>query len=135
MFVLQKLVRLVAVLLVVTFLAYAVLSAGNSDDIAVVTSAGVGASTEQAEKVKEDLGLNDGLVVGYGKWLRSAVRGDLGVSFATRQDVSQLLRDRLPISVRLMIYAQVLALLLAVPLGVLAAYRAGSRVDGLAMLF
>ena len=130
MFVLKKLARLVGVLLVVTFLAYGVLSAGDSDDIAVATSAGVGASTEQAERIKEDLGLNDGLVVGYGKWLSSALQGDLGVSFATRQDVSRLLKDRLPVSVRLMIYAQVLALLLAVPLGVLAAYRAGTKTDG-----
>lgn len=130
MFVLEKLARLIGVLLVVTFLAYGVLSAGNSDDIAVATSAGVGASTEQAEKIKDDLGLNDGLVVGYGKWLGSALSGDLGVSFATRQDVSTLLRDRLPVSLRLMVYAQLFALLLAVPLGILAAHRAGTRVDG-----
>jgi peptide/nickel transport system permease protein len=130
-FVLKKLARLVGVLLIVTFLAYAVLSAGNSDDIAVATSAGVGASSQQAAKVKHDLGLDDNVVVGYGKWLSRAVHGDLGRSFATRQPVSRLLKDRLPISLRLMVYAQLLALLLAVPLGVLAAYKAGSRLDGL----
>jgi peptide/nickel transport system permease protein len=128
-FVLTKLARLVGVLLVVTFLAYVVLSTGNSDDIAVATSAGVGASSQQAAKVKHDLGLDDNVVVGYGKWLGRAAHGDLGRSFATRQPVSKLLRQKLPISLRLMIYAQLLALLLALPLGVLAAHRAGSKLD------
>ncbi|MCU1376574.1 MAG: transporter permease, partial [Actinomycetia bacterium] len=129
-FVLAKLARLVGVLLIVTFLAYAVLSAGNSDDIAVATSAGVGASSQQAAKVKHDLGLDDNVVVGYGKWLGRALHGDLGRSFATRQPVSRLLKQKLPVSLRLMIYAQLLALLLALPLGVLAAYKAGSKLDG-----
>jgi peptide/nickel transport system permease protein len=129
-FVLGKLARLVGVLLIVTFLAYAVLSAGNSDDIAVATSAGVGASSEQAAKIKHDLGLDDNVVVGYGKWLGRAVHGDLGSSFASHQRVSKLLKDRLPVSLRLMIYAQLVALLLALPLGVLAAHKAGSKLDG-----
>jgi peptide/nickel transport system permease protein len=131
MIVLAKLVRLVAVLLIVTFLAYAVLSMGNSDDIAVATSAGVGASSQQAAQVKHDLGLDDNVVVGYGKWLGRALHGDLGRSFATHRSVTELLKQRLPISLRLMVYAQVLALLLAIPLGVLAAYKAGSKLDGL----
>lgn len=129
-FVLSKLARLVGVLLIVTFLTYAVLSAGNSDDIAVATSAGVGASSAQAAQVKHDLGLDDNVVVGYGKWLGRAVRGDFGSSFATRQPVSKLIKAKLPISLRLMIYAQLLALLLALPLGTLAAYKAGSKLDG-----
>lgn len=130
-FVLGKLARLVGVLLIVTFLAYAVLSAGNSDDIAVATSAGVGASSQQAAKIKHDLGLDDNVVVGYGKWLGRALHGDLGRSFASHQPVSKLLKDRLPISLRLMIYAQLVSLLLALPLGVLAAYRADSKLDGI----
>lgn len=128
--VLDKAARLIGVLLIVTFLAYAVLSAGNSDDIAVTTSAGVGASSAQAAKVKHDLGLDDNVVVGYGKWLNRALHGDLGRSFATRQPVSTVLKQRIPISLRLMIYAQLLALLLALPLGVLAAHKAGSKLDG-----
>jgi len=129
--VLGKLARLVGVLLIVTFLAYAVLSAGNSDDIAVATSAGIGASSQQAAQIKHDLGLDDNVVVGYGKWLGRALHGDLGRSFASHQPVSKLLKDRLPISLRLMIYAQLVALLLALPLGVLAAHKAGSRLDGI----
>ena len=128
-FVLRKVARLVAVLLVVTFLAYALLSAGNSDDIAVATSAGIGASSAQAAQVKQDLGLNDGVVVGYGKWLGRAVHGDLGQSFATHQTVTGLLRHRVPVSLQLMLWAQLLALLLAVPLGILSAFRSGSRTD------
>jgi peptide/nickel transport system permease protein len=71
------------------------------------------------------------VVVGYGKWLGRALHGDLGRSFASHQPVSKLLKDRLPISLRLMIYAQLVSLLLALPLGVLAAYRADSKLDGI----
>src|SRR4030095_2566654 len=65
----------------------------------------------------------------YMLWLSDAVRGDLGRSAIQGQDVSEVIANAAPVSLQLMLYAQLLALLLAVPTGVYAAYKANRRGD------
>ena len=89
------------------------------------------ASQEQKDQLREDLGLNDPVPVQYIHWLGKFVRGDLGnyYSVTGSRPVMDRVKDALPVSLQLMIYAQVLALVIAIPLGVITAYRAGSRLD------
>ncbi|HKE74024.1 MAG TPA: ABC transporter permease [Acidimicrobiales bacterium] len=89
------------------------------------------ASQEQKDQLREDLGLNDPVPVQYVHWLGKFVRGDLGnyYSVTGSRPVMDRVKDALPVSLQLMIYAQVLALVIAIPLGVMTAYRAGSRFD------
>jgi peptide/nickel transport system permease protein len=89
------------------------------------------ASQEQKDQLREDLGLNDPVPVQYVHWLGKFVRGDLGnyYSVTGSRPVMDRVKDALPVSLQLMIYAQVLALVIAIPLGVITAYRAGSRLD------
>ena len=88
-------------------------------------------SDEQREALREDLGLKDPIYVQYGRWMGDFVQGDFG-SFYRQGNVTPVL-DRVkataPVSLQLMLYAQVLALALAIPLGILTAKRAGSVVD------
>ena len=82
------------------------------------------------ELVNRELRLDENVIVRYGKWLGDAVTGDLGESVRTLGlKVSDTIRQRLPITLELTLVAQALALILAIPLGVYAAYRAGRRVD------
>ena len=90
------------------------------------------------DQVRADLDLDEPLPVQYGNWLSDFVTGDengehFGEYFRVsgRDPVSTRLAEALPISLQLMVYAQVLALIVAIPLGVLTAYRAGSRFDKL----
>ena len=90
------------------------------------------------DQVRADLDLDEPLPVQYGNWLSDFVTGDengehFGEYFRVsgRDPVSTRLAEALPISLQLMVYAQVLALVVAIPLGVLTAYRAGSRFDKL----
>jgi peptide/nickel transport system permease protein len=83
----------------------------------------------QARRVEHDLGLDRPLLTQYVEYIGDAFTGDLGRNYATNRPVTDQIRQALPVSLQLMFYAQVLALLFAIPLGVFAAYRAGSRSD------
>ena len=92
------------------------------------------ASPEQKDALREDLGLDDPVYVQYGRWIGDFVTGDLGgyYSVTGERPVMDRVRDSLPVSLQLMVYAQVLALVIAIPAGVFTAYRAGSRSDKVA---
>jgi peptide/nickel transport system permease protein len=128
-FFVRRLLQLIPVLLIVSFLTFLLLNLlpGGTKQIAVQVCPGC--TNEEIAQVEHDLELDKPLVTRYVNWLSDAVRGDLGKSYINDVDVTQLLRERLPISLQLMLYAQVLALLIAIPLGVLAAYRADTRLD------
>ncbi len=81
-------------------------------------------STEQIERVRHELGLDRPVVVQYVNWLGDAVQGDLGVSYSTRGSVAAELRRRVPFTLQLAVPAALLALLIAIPSGVISAlYR------------
>lgn len=90
---------------------------------------GIRATPEGIASLREQLRLNDPLVVRYSDWLLAALRGDLGVSYLNGRVVATSLLERLPLSVGLMLYAQILALLISIPAGVLAGYRQGRWLD------
>lgn len=87
------------------------------------------ATAEDLARVEAELGLDKPTYQRYLLWLADAVRGDLGRSYITSESIGGAIADRLPVSIELMILAQLLALLIAVPLGVLAGYREGSVID------
>jgi peptide/nickel transport system permease protein len=87
------------------------------------------ADKELREQVRADLNLDDPIPLRYVQWLGNAATGDLGRSYNTRESVSSILKDRIPVSALLMVYAQVLALLIAVPVGIFAASKADTTVD------
>ncbi|MGI8748851.1 MAG: ABC transporter permease [Deinococcus sp.] len=90
---------------------------------------GVGASPEAVARLREGLGLNLPPLSRYLGWLGGALRGDLGESIRYSQPVSELLRGRLPFTLALTLGSLLLSTALALALGVLAARRAGSRLD------
>ncbi|TDC48596.1 ABC transporter permease [Jiangella ureilytica] len=78
---------------------------------------------------REELGLNDPVLVQYGRWFLDAITGNLGDSFVNRQPVSGLLLERLGPTVLLMSTALAISLLIAIPLGTVAAVRRNTSVD------
>ena len=81
------------------------------------------------EQVTHDLGLDKSLSTQYVNYLGDLATGNLGKQYGSNIPVSTTLQQALPESLQLMLYAQVLALAVAIPLGVITAYRAGSKVD------
>ena len=92
-----------------------------------------GATAQQIATFRAEWGFDDPLAVQYWRFLRRAVHGDFGVSLRHGQSSLPLIVARLPATFQLTVTAMVLAIVLAVPLGVLAATRRGSAVDLLAM--
>jgi ABC-type dipeptide/oligopeptide/nickel transport system permease component len=90
---------------------------------------GSDATPSAIARVRSELRLDDPLVVRYMRWLGQALQGDLGRSFITGEPVMAALARSLPVSIELM--ALSLLLSLAVPAGLLAAYRAGQSIDKL----
>ena len=93
--------------------------------------AGPSATQEAIEQIRVQLGLDKSLVQQFGLYLRDLARGDLGNSLSTGQPVMKEIATRLPASLELTLCGLLLAVLVAVPLGVLAATRPGSWVDHL----
>ena len=129
-FVAVRLVQLVVVLLAATFFTYSLTFVSNTPDEVVNTLLQIEAGApERRVQIEEDLNLGDPLLVRYGKWLGNAVQGDLGRSYSTQEPVIDRIQTRLPRTIALVVYAQILALLLAIPAGILAAWRADSWLD------
>src|SRR5688572_2729618 len=90
---------------------------------------------EVRENLRKQFGLDDPVMVRYASWLKSMVKGDWGFSFAPRVDVDKLILGRLPVTLFIIGSSQILALLIAIPIGVYAATRPYSIFDQLANTF
>src|SRR5712691_8981829 len=91
--------------------------------------AGPAATKEAIEQIRVTLGLDKPLIVQFGRYVNDLARGDLGTSLTTGQPVATDIRTRLPASAELTLLGLIVSMLVAVPLGILAATRPGSIVD------
>jgi peptide/nickel transport system permease protein len=126
--ILRRLAHLLVVLFFVTLFVALLTAMLPGDPVDAIAGFG---SEEQKDALREDLGLDDPVYVQYGRWIGNFVTGDLGgyYSITGERPVMDRVRDSLPVSLQLMVYAQVLALVIAIPAGVLTAYKAGTRAD------
>lgn len=128
-YVLRRLTALVPTLVLVTaFTFYLQNSRGDARDLAF-NILGPGGTEAGVDDIVEEFHLDESMHTRYLLWLSDAVRGDLGRSAIQGQDVGDVIANAVPVSLLLMVYAQLLALALAVPAGVYAAYKANRRGD------
>jgi peptide/nickel transport system permease protein len=126
--ILRRLAHLVVVLFFVTLFVALLTAMLPGDPVDAIAGFG---SPEQKDALREELGLDDPVWQQYGRWIGDFVTGDLGgyYSITGERPVMDRVRDSLPVSLQLMVYAQVLALVIAIPAGVITAYKAGTRAD------
>ena len=125
----KKILRLLLVVLAVTALTFLMVNI-LPGDVAVMIG-GQSATQEDIQTIRKDLGLDRNLLSRYILWLGHLIQGDLGKSYLTHESVLQVILNRLPVTVELLIISQLLTLLLALPAGILSAYRSGSFLDRL----
>jgi peptide/nickel transport system permease protein len=123
-----KVVRLVVVVIVVTLFTFWLTKLAPGDPVSKIKPF---AQPAERAQITEELGLNDSFFSQYTTWLGNFVTGDFGKLYDSGLPVREVVNERLPVSLELMVYAQLLSLLIAIPLGVFTAYRAGSRFDGI----
>ncbi len=119
---LQRLAQFLIVFFIVTFLVMVAIRAGR-ENVAAEMLGGIGATPERVEAVTEQYKLDASYPVQYAYWLKNLVTLDLGRSELFSAEVSELIKQRAPMTLLLGLYSITLALVLAVPLGVLSAYR------------
>lgn len=136
-YVAARFVQLIPVLLIVTMVVFFVMMIVPGDPVMVMLGAVDGAqiSREVYEAMRARLGLDQPLIVQYLNWLWNMLHGDLGVSITHRTAVLEVIFQRLQPTMYLMIGGVLLAVILAVPAGVLAAIHSNTRWDHLATGF
>ena len=123
-----RLARLLAVVLIVSFLTFSLTKLLPGDPVNVIL--GPQASNQEVRAaVEKDLGLDKPFVSQYVSYVTGAVQGDLGRSYTSKFETTTLLRQKLPATLELMLLAQLVSLLISIPLAMYSAYRANSRAD------
>jgi peptide/nickel transport system permease protein len=125
----HRLLHLVVVLFVVTFVTFTLMNLLPGDVAFAIL--GNGATPEGVARVRVELGLNDPLWLRYVRWLTQIARGDFGRSYISGEPVAEALVRSLPVSIELMVLALVLSISLAIPTGLIAAYKARRPIDQL----
>lgn len=126
-FVLKKIGTLIITLVIISFLSFLAFSLIPGD--VAVSSLGMDADEAAIEALREELGLNRPVVVQYGDWLLSAVRGDFGESTQYHLPVSQLVSQRLPATITLALYSMVIIVVVSFPLGMLGTRKPNGPLD------
>ncbi len=126
-YVFMRLLHIIPVLLGATFVVFALLSLSPGDPAQLIL--GLGARPEELEMMREQLGLNDPLLVRYLKYMAGVLQGDFGTSYTTRQPVWDMIALRLPNTLLLAFGSIALIFIVAIPLGVLLAVKQNSFFD------
>jgi peptide/nickel transport system permease protein len=128
-FLLRRIVAVLPVLFVVSLVVFLILRLAPGDPAAVI--AGNSATNEDIAKIQVQLGLDRSIPVQYGIWMGNVFRGDLGFSYYLNKPVTELIAQRVEPTLSLALGTVILALLIAVPLGTVAAWRMGGWLDRL----
>lgn len=128
-YVLNRLVQFITVLFGVSLAVFALVHLVPGDPIRVAL--GTRYTPESYEKLLAASGLDRPLVEQYFDYISNLFQGDFGISFRSGEPVAQLIFDRLPATASLAAFGIIFALVIAIPLGVIAALRAGKASDGL----
>ena len=130
-FIAKRLVAMVPVLLGVTLVIYLILNMAPGDPAKVIL--GEQATPEQIAELREEMGLNDPVLVQYARYIFNLVQGDMGESYISGLKCNVEILARFPNTLRLTICAISLAVILALPIGIVAAVKQNSIFDGVSM--
>ena len=129
----RRIVATIPVMAIVALFVFSLLYIAPGDPAAVI--AGDQASPEDIEKIRIGLGLDRPFLVRFGEWSWSILQADLGTSMFTGLPVTKLIAQRLEPTLSLMVVTLILAVTIAVPMGVIAAWKAGTWIDRALMAF
>ncbi len=120
------------VILAISFIVFSLTFLSGDPAVLMVSPE---ATADDVERFREQAGFNDPFLEQYGRFLVNAVKGDFGLSLRHREPSLPLVVERLPATFQLSVFAMVLTLAFAIPLGIAAAWKRGSLIDSFAMFF
>ncbi len=133
-FLVRRLSQAIPTVLAATFIIFVVLSVLPGKVGSLSDGEGREIDPEVAARIERELGLDQPLPIRYGRYVLHLLQGDMGISFKSREPVTQLIGDRIWPSLKLAIAAMVIALVVGVPIGFAAALRQGTWLDSASMI-
>ena len=134
-YIVRRVIELIPVLIIVSIIVFSVihLLPGDPTELMLAGAEGGAVPVERIEELREAMGLNDPLPVQYFNFFTGALRGDLGESIRFRSPVSEIVLNRFPFTLRLSLAGLAVALLIGLPLGMLAAINRHTWIDSVSM--
>ena len=131
-YVLKRIILLIPIMLAVSFIVYFIVDLAPGDAIDAIYGSEI--SQEQKDQLREELGYNDPLIIRYGRYMWDCLHGDMGMSTSFNSPVAELYFNRFPATLQLAFWGILVALLIAIPLGIIAAVHQNSCVDSGSMV-
>jgi peptide/nickel transport system permease protein len=131
-YVANRLLAAGGVVILVSILVFTIIRLIPGDPITILL--GENLSQDARDRLVQKWGLDQPVAVQYVRWAGNMLVGDFGASIRTQDAVGSLILDRIPATLSLAAGAMLIAMLIGVPAGVIAAYRANTAIDGMAML-
>lgn len=126
-FVMKKIVTMVITLIMVTIFVFIAFNLISGD--AAISNLGTNATPERIESLRNELGLNDPLIVQYGRWAFNFLKGDMGTSYSYRMSVSKMVMDKVPVTLTMALIAFFLTCIFSIPVGIYTAKHEDGWID------
>lgn len=126
-YILKRIVLMIPAVLATSFIIYFAMNMTGGDPARML--APDNATEAQIEQLREEMGLNEPLVLRYVKYMGGMLKGDLGTSYVTKKDVYKTFMERLPATIQLACTSVLIATLVAVPLGIYTAIHQNTWKD------
>lgn len=131
-YILKRILVMIPVLIGITLLVFMIMQLAPGDPARLIL--GENANTEEVNKLREEMGLNDPALVQYGKYMLNLFHGDLGTSYITKRPVAAEVAARFPYTLKLALVSAVVSIVIAIPLGIVAAVRQNTAFDNVSMV-
>jgi peptide/nickel transport system permease protein len=132
-YIVRRILATIPVMVVVALFVFSLLHLSPGDPAAII--AGDTATADDIARIREKLGLDQALYIQFATWVWALLHGDLGISIFTNLPVSKLIAQRIEPTITLTISTLIISILVAIPMGVIAAWKAGSWIDRMVMVF
>jgi peptide/nickel transport system permease protein len=132
-YIVRRILATIPVMAVVAIFVFALLYLSPGDPAAII--AGDTATVDDILRIRAKLGLDQPVYIQFGEWVWRLLHGDLGISIFTNLPVAKLIQQRLEPTVALSVATLIVSIAVAIPMGILAAWKAGSWIDRMVMVF
>lgn len=126
-YIIKRILSLIPVLIIVSLVVFSIIHLTPGDPATVIL--GMEATPTEIEKLKEELGLNLPIHIQYINWMKDVLRGDFGESLFMNESVLESILSHMEPTISLSIFAEIIALIVAVPTGIFSAYNKGTMID------
>ncbi len=128
----RRILAMIPVVIGITFLVFMIMQLAPGDPAKLIL--GDNAPPEAVEALREEMGLNDPLLVQYGRYMINLLHGDMGTSYVNNRPVTEEVFSRVPATFKLAAVSAIVSIIIAIPLGILAAIKQNTLIDHASMV-